>query len=137
VRARPIGDGDTTITVDTFAIADDGLHVALPPAAGGVRRDAVLTVCAKDKVYTFDVNTNQCTEWDAAMSARAESPGDECYVAKGAFDSFVINPFGGGAAMRMEMRDEALLSPALAAEVAEPAPTFKEAVRRVEERVKR
>ena len=137
VRVRSIANGNVLTVVDTFVLADDGLHIALPPVAGGVRRDDMFTVCAKDRVYTFDARTNRCVEWDPAMNGVSGTQRDSCGIDRGVVvDTFTIRPLGGGVPIRMDIRDGALLSPTLTGQVAEPQPSFEDAVRRADEIVK-
>jgi len=128
--ARPVED---VITIDTFVFAGDGLHVAMTPAGGGFRRGAIITACVGDRLYTFDDHLSYCDTWSLPMSEPPLARSARCRIEPGpASTSFVLERVGWGEAVRLTFYGDALLSPALLAEVAEPTPSFREATDRAD-----
>jgi hypothetical protein len=65
------------------------------------------------------------------MTGDPLTPDAECAIAVGAgTTSFVLRTFEGGSNVRLTFDGDALLSPTLASQVAEPHPSFDAAVQR-------
>jgi hypothetical protein len=134
VRTRSTGPGTETATADTFAFGDDGLHLVLAPAPGGLVRNDLITVCARNHVYSYDIRTKQCLRWDPTMTLASSSSREQCAITHGPVtEEFALRPLGGGASTHVVIQAGALLSPELAAHLAEPEPSWEAAVRRAEQ----
>ena len=132
-RTRVLPSRTTVITYDTFVFARGVLHVARAPAAGGFRRDGVITACIGDTVYRYEPVSAQCWQSNADMSSPPREADAECSVVTTDIGSaFVVRHFDGSATTRLDFYGDDLLSPVLLASVAERWPTFDEAVRRAD-----
>ena len=109
-RVRSIGDdpyldagaAEQLTTLDTFAFASDGLHVALAPADGGFRRGIRVTACLGDRLVTFDTRGSNCLRWGAGAGGTITFPTlAECAIESGPGSSFVLRPLLGGEAVRL------------------------------------
>jgi hypothetical protein len=99
--------------------------------AGGLRRGSLVTACVGDHLYTFDTGTGNCQRWNETMTGDPLTPDTECAIAVGVgTTSFVLRPFASGSDVRLTFDGDALLSPTLASQVAEPQPSFGAAVQR-------
>jgi hypothetical protein len=110
-RTRPLDQGSQSIvTADTFAFASDGLHIALPPAAGGMAESGAAWVCVDDSVYTVDGPLSACRRWASSLTVELTRSA-ECEIG-GADDrgSFVIRPSSGGSTTRLGAEHTVLLS---------------------------
>ena len=140
VRTRDVGSTGAIVSVDTFAFAGDGLHVARAPAGGGIRVGSLVTACARGRVYTFDATTGRCQARNVlgAETTGRQAPNMECAIVSGdVAPSFVLRPLEGGTSVTLSFYGDALLSTTLAANVAEPEPSFAAAVARADAVVSR
>jgi hypothetical protein len=127
------GPNDAVTTTDTFVFASDGLHVGMGATPGGFRRGSLVTACVGDHVYTFDASTGNCQRWNETMTGDPLTPDTECAIAVGVGNTaFVLRRFEVGSDVRLTFDGDALLSPTLAAQVAEPQPSFGAAVQRAD-----
>jgi hypothetical protein len=134
-RTQPIdgGSSDAVTTTNTFVFASDGLHVGMGTVAGGLRRGSLVTACVGDHLYTFDTGTRSCQRWNETMTGDPLTPDTECVIAAGfGTTAFVLRPLEGGSSVRLTFDGDALLSPTLVAQVAEPQPSFSSAVQRAD-----
>jgi hypothetical protein len=124
---------ETITTADTFVFASDGLHVAMSSAAGGLRRGSLVTACVGSHLYGFDVRTSLCQTWSEEARGPVLTPRVECGIdASLGPPSFVLQPVGGGASLRLPFYGDALLSPDLLSHIAEVEASFHDAMRRVD-----
>jgi hypothetical protein len=117
----------TVLTNNTFAFAPGGLYVASAQAAGGLRTGSVVTACVDDDVYTFDTRSHRCQKRNATSGHGPTPASGECVLDS---SSFVIRRPGAGNDVRLNFSGDALLSPNLAAQVAEPQASFEAAILR-------
>jgi hypothetical protein len=129
-RTRPLDQGSGSIvTADTFAFASDGLHIALPPVAGGMAESGAAWVCVDDSVYTVDGPSSACRRWSSSLGVELTRRA-ECEIGgAGDQESFVIRPSSGGSTTRLRADRNALLSVELEVGQAQRMPTFEEARR--------
>ena len=92
-----------------------------------------MTACVGDRLYTFDTSTRSCQRWNETMTGDPLTPDTECVIAVGlGTTAFVLRPLEGGSSVRLTFDGDALLSPTLVAQVAEPQPSFSAAVQRAD-----
>lgn len=87
-----------------------------------------MTACAGDRLYTFDTGTGNCQRWNETLTGDPLTPDTECAIAVDV--AFVLRSFEGGSSVRLTFDGDALLSPTLSAQVAEPQSSFGAAVQR-------
>jgi hypothetical protein len=127
------GGQGAIVTSDIFVFADDGLHVARAPAAGGFQQGSLVDVCAGDSFYQYDARTDTCERQDATATLPVLTDRAECAIYKGVANvSFVVRPIEGGTPVWMDFYGRALLSQGLVAHIAERRPTFVGATRRAD-----
>jgi hypothetical protein len=77
------GGQGAIVTSDTFVFADDGLHVARAPAAGGFQQGPLVDVCVGDSFYRYDTRTDTCERQDATAIPQVVTDRAECAIYKG------------------------------------------------------
>jgi hypothetical protein len=117
----------TVLTTNTFTFAPGGLYVASSHAAGGQRSGSLVTVCVEDDVYTFDTRSGGCQKRNAAAGRSPTAASGECVLDA---SSFVIRRPGADNDIRLNFSGDALLSPSLAVQLAEPQVSFDQAIAR-------
>jgi hypothetical protein len=130
VRTASLGRRSPVVTTNTFAFANDGLHVGPARAAGGVRRGPVLTACTGDRVYTIDAHTGACVAQPTPMSGSPATEAD-CSVS-GSPPAVVLHRLERGQDVRLGFSGDALVSLELAGSVSERAPSLDAAVQRAD-----
>jgi hypothetical protein len=124
----------TLVTTNTFVFAPNGLRIAAPQAAGGLRRGEMVTACVDRHVYTFDTRTRTCRKWNDTMSGSPTPATSECVLDA---TSFVVRPPGTGQDVHLSVSGDALLSRELAVQVVEPQTSFSAAIERADALVHR
>jgi hypothetical protein len=130
-RVRVLPNRTTITDYDTFVFARDGLHLAMAPANGGFLRGGVATACVGRDLIVFDTRTKICRSRPMLAPGPMSLAQYECVMVRAPGGPYLsIRALSGGDTVRLGVYGNALLSNALLAHVAEPAPSFDAAIRR-------